>query len=641
MPQIDEQKLRARIASAMLLNGWQINEVLGRGKHSVVFDVSRNTPAGEEHSALKAICEYPSAEELANYEAMGMTAEGIKSLYADRAEADQREIRAMRQMQGEAFLVTYYDFDIVKTEDVPGEIILIRMEKLTPLKAHLRFTPLTEKRVASIAMCTAKALSACHGLQPTALVHGDVKPDNLYHFKGDVYKLGDFGISNAEGSGGVTLPAGTPYYMAPECALMRATPLSDIYSLGKTMLYLLGAGEVSNVERPAACRSDSLWELIRQMTSEDPADRPGSTEDVISRLNAMQLDEIGSWYLKADNADGETLTDVLERKTEQADKLFIVDEADSDEASPEADTDASAQSARVSDELDKKFTQELLRRRRKKRTVWFTIAAILVLAALGALLIYSAGKKGDTPTADAKLSMQLETDGSILLQWEDAGQEARIAVYSAKPVAWTDARPLPEGTADFTDISDGSSVVFPAGNKGELRLNGLVPDCFYHASLLNGENTVAQSEAHTAEVGASQAIQSITHLLYSFPKPSDGEELATHEQLTERWLLDKLESKTELYAGREFYKKNGIYMHLTCKNNVDETTLLVCLKLGNDTYAAYANSENGTAGVFGGNKLFVLLDPVLETVQTASEQNCEIRVYAGDGLIYAFEGKIK
>lgn len=100
--------------------------------------------------------------------------------------------------------------------------------------------------------------------------------------------------------------------------------------------YLLRAGEVTDAERPETCRSDNLWELIGQMTAEAPADRPSDIAAVIGRLKAMQADDTHTWYLKADNRDNETLTDVLERKTEEPDELFGADDSDSDQALPQA-----------------------------------------------------------------------------------------------------------------------------------------------------------------------------------------------------------------------------------------------------------------------------------------------------------------
>lgn len=638
MAGIEEQKLRQWISEAGLRGGWQINEVIGHGRRSVVYDISRTTDAGEEHSALKAICEYPTEQELEQYASIGMTSEGIESLFASKAEADKREIHAMQRLQGEAYLVTYYDFDIVKPGDLPGEIILIRMEKLTPLKMYLRFTPLTEKRVITIALCIAYALETCHTLQPI-LVHGDVKPDNIYHFKGDVYKLGDFGISKTEEAAGSTLTAGTPEYMPPEVEQGRSTPLSDIYSLGKSILYLLGVSDLTCTEKPPTCQNGALWALVQQMTMEDPFKRPGSISSVIASLEKLQGDETNSWYLNLLNQEGETLTDVLEQRTARPEELFNADEKlTEDSNSTEVDDDEPK--AGVSDTLDEAFKEELLRRKRKKKILLLSILCTALLAVLVTLIVLFAGAKESKTGVEAKLSATLNSDGILIIQWENAGKDSCIAIYSAHPQKWGKSQSVPEGTVDFVALSDGSLLILNTDVQGKVNVGGLAPGTVYHVSLLSGSEILAHSQIQTQDAEVSNEIQVITHLLYSFSKSKFDENTSTHEQLASNWLLKKMNSNTMLYAQAEYLKQNGIYLHLTCKNDIQDVRLLVTLRIEDETYAVYANQENGTAGSFGGNKLYVLLDELLEAVHIVEKKDCELRLYAQDGCMYSFVGAI-
>src|SRR6188768_1600054 len=85
-----------------------------------------------------------------------------------------------------------------------------------------------------------KALSyfvqACRGvvaLHDRRLVHFDLKPSNVF-LKGDVARVGDYGLSKMMADGRTTLSfgRGTPQYMAPEMLKNRADQRADIYSLG-------------------------------------------------------------------------------------------------------------------------------------------------------------------------------------------------------------------------------------------------------------------------------------------------------------------------------------------------------------------------------------------------------------------------
>ena len=76
-------------------------------------------------------------------------------------------------------------------------------------------------------------------------VHRDIKPDNLYYYKGKVV-LGDFGITCELGENNFAIDrtmTGTLGYYAPELMLRAAVKASDYYSFGQT-LWTLYSGEM-------------------------------------------------------------------------------------------------------------------------------------------------------------------------------------------------------------------------------------------------------------------------------------------------------------------------------------------------------------------------------------------------------------
>ena len=79
-------------------------------------------------------------------------------------------------------------------------------------------------------------VQACRGvlaLHDRQLVHFDLKPSNIF-LKGDVARVGDYGLSKLLTDGRMTLSygRGTPQYMAPEMLRNRADQRADLYSLG-------------------------------------------------------------------------------------------------------------------------------------------------------------------------------------------------------------------------------------------------------------------------------------------------------------------------------------------------------------------------------------------------------------------------
>jgi len=88
---------------------------------------------------------------------------------------------------------------------------------------------------------TARGVLALHDRR---LVHFDLKPSNIF-LKGDVARVGDYGLSKLLTDGRTTLSygRGTPQYMAPEMLKSRADHRADIYSMG-VILYEALSGEL-------------------------------------------------------------------------------------------------------------------------------------------------------------------------------------------------------------------------------------------------------------------------------------------------------------------------------------------------------------------------------------------------------------
>jgi len=139
-------------------------------------------------------------------------------------------------------------FDVVDDENglslvfdfVPGE----------PLRAAVAGHPLNPRRAVDLAIQLADALADAHA---EAIVHGDLKPDNVIVTPRGAAKLLDFGLwrwthggaaRRAAATRGANLDAatiaGTVAYMSPEQAAGKPPgPESDIFSLGAVLFEML------------------------------------------------------------------------------------------------------------------------------------------------------------------------------------------------------------------------------------------------------------------------------------------------------------------------------------------------------------------------------------------------------------------
>ena len=113
-------------------------------------------------------------------------------------------------------------------EFVRGRTLRQIIEDRGPFGAHEALTLGAE---------VARALAAVHA---AGLVHGDLKAQNVMREEGGRVVLMDFGAGDDLASTSPRRMAGTPVYMAPELfADQRATPQTDIYSLGVLLFYLV------------------------------------------------------------------------------------------------------------------------------------------------------------------------------------------------------------------------------------------------------------------------------------------------------------------------------------------------------------------------------------------------------------------
>jgi len=221
----------------------------------------------------------------------------------------QREAQAMGRLGSHPHIVTVFDLgeeggqpymvtDLMGGGDVEG-LIEDAPGNVIPLEQAVK-----------IARETCRGLEFAHS---RGIVHRDMKPGNVWITSDGVAKIGDFGLAVSLDRSRLTqegMMVGTVSYMPPEQAMGgEVTARSDLYSLG-AMLYEMVTG------RPPFLGDDSVaiigqhintapvaptWHngqcprpleaLIMRLLAKDPSERPDSATDVLSALDAIDLNE--------------------------------------------------------------------------------------------------------------------------------------------------------------------------------------------------------------------------------------------------------------------------------------------------------------------------------------------------------------
>jgi tetratricopeptide (TPR) repeat protein len=247
---------------------------------------------------------------LAEDEALGRRV-AVKVISVRRAESEDARTRFLREARSLASIehphvVRVYGFGHAEgqpylvMEYVEGESLADKLRRQRRLGSP---------EALGIARSVAEALAAAW---EKGVVHRDVKPSNILLDRKGQVRVADFGLAkSAAASSDPTLTGegavvGSPAYMSPEQG--RGLPVdfrADVYSLGVVLYEALAGAPPFEGPTPAdvvakhlyaelpslaAKRPDlpaALVRLVEWMTRKDPAERPGSYAELLSRLASL------------------------------------------------------------------------------------------------------------------------------------------------------------------------------------------------------------------------------------------------------------------------------------------------------------------------------------------------------------------
>jgi serine/threonine protein kinase len=212
-------------------------------------------------------------------------------------------------------IVTYVDFTepaedgyqylvMEFLEGMPGDSLRKRIDNSKP-------NGMDRREVLALFGHFAEALSYLHMPVPgqrKAIMHGDIKPANLYapEKRPEVCKILDFGIAcdmeTATGVGGVQ---GTPDYRAPELGKgSSGTPRTDVFSLGVCFYEALTGNLPSPSHDNYFGDCPALREVVDKATARDPRQRYQTANELRRGIRNVQR----------------TLEDIEEREREVAEE---------------------------------------------------------------------------------------------------------------------------------------------------------------------------------------------------------------------------------------------------------------------------------------------------------------------------------
>ena len=311
-----------------LFGSWYIKDMLGMGSYGTVYELERQDFGATYKAALKAITIPQSQNQVDSLGADGMDEASVASYFRQVAEEVVGEFVLMSKLKGNSNIVSYEDHIVIPHKEGIGWDILIRMELLTPLIAHVRSNKLAPNDVVKFGIDLCRALEIC---QKHNIIHRDIKPENIFISDNGDYKLGDFGIARTlERTTGALSKKGTFTYMAPEIYIGREYGSSvDIYSLGIVMYWLLNENRTPFLPSyPATItprdREQALLMRIRGDAPPPPCMADGRLAEIVLKMCAFNPKErYDSLALLRADLEGVWRTDVIVAEQAQSEKAAL------------------------------------------------------------------------------------------------------------------------------------------------------------------------------------------------------------------------------------------------------------------------------------------------------------------------------
>ena len=305
-------ELRKYETGTLVFGDWKITEEIGSGSYGTVYKIEKTEYGITADAALKVIRIPKNQSEIRDILSDGMDEKSMTSYFQGMVDSLVREIAVMSTLKSHPNIVTYENHKVMTHPGTVGWDILIQMELLTPLRDYQAKCAMTEEEVRRLAADMCNALVFC---QKKALIHRDIKPQNIFVSEAGQFKLGDFGVARTmDKTVGSLSKQGTEDYMAPEVYRgQKYGPNVDLYSLGLVLYRLMnnnrlpfmpaapkpiGFGDRLNAladriggEKPMTppCNaSPEFARIILKACAHDPKDRYQTAAEMLEELNGRE-----------------------------------------------------------------------------------------------------------------------------------------------------------------------------------------------------------------------------------------------------------------------------------------------------------------------------------------------------------------
>lgn len=252
--------------SGSILGIWRIGEKLASGRGTVLYTAQPADSRGNPR--------YDYA---------------LKTVDADQEESALREAARQITQSIQASGATHPNLIAVLDSSIATHSPYLVMPRLDALPLNVRIESMDHFVLPVALWWTRQIAQSLQTLHAGGWVHADVKPENILVDQRGHVTLVDLGFAARTHTPLHRIYRGTPAYSAPELVAgnTAALPAMDTFALGRVLWECLAG----TVPVPSAA-IEPVAELIEQMVSTDPVQRPASTK-IVQRLLALEIETLG------------------------------------------------------------------------------------------------------------------------------------------------------------------------------------------------------------------------------------------------------------------------------------------------------------------------------------------------------------
>ncbi len=371
-----------------ILPEWTLSYILGEKRGETLYQAEKTSGDTTRYSAIRAISIPADKEEAEELHEKFHDTESYKKHIDYLVKRRKAELQLLRSLSSKPGIVSIKESYDISNSDETSYLLVARYDYIETFDSYVRSNGLTVGAAIRMGIDVCKGLENVRKLE---LVHGAVRPENIYVNDHGRFKLGGFDIDLIEKKRQISQDEISALrYASPEmCTGKEYTFSADVYSLGMVLYGVLNGGKL-----PFENECSQEKALERRLSGENipkPAYNAGKLNEVVMKACSFEAKKRypSPYYMRKalEDAFAELQNAMLDENTdiiaENSSPMMTFSDNEKPEIKPT--------------EFDEKAFDEMAEKKRKaqstqRKTTALGIGAMLVILLFCVGVYFGAGR---------------------------------------------------------------------------------------------------------------------------------------------------------------------------------------------------------------------------------------------------------